>query len=50
MARKQQYQPTKKARMQLSSAQEVNYNHEFKQADIAGGFRQQKLREIRQED
>lgn len=46
MARKQQYQPTKKAGMELSDAQEVNYNHEFKQADIAGGFRKQKLNEI----
>ncbi|GGM34206.1 hypothetical protein GCM10011351_20220 [Paraliobacillus quinghaiensis] len=49
MARKQQYQPTKKAGMELSSAQEVRYNNEFKQADIAGGYRKQKLNEMRRE-
>ncbi len=49
MARKQQYQPTKKTGVELSDAQEVRYNQAFKQADIAGGFRQEKLKEIRRE-
>lgn len=46
MARKQQYQPTKKVGVELSSAQEVHYNSDFKQADIAGGFRKEKLNQI----
>ncbi|MFB1051739.1 YfhE family protein [Paraliobacillus sp. JSM ZJ581] len=50
MARKQQYQPTKKAGVELSDAQEVNYNRAFKQADIAGGFRKEKLDQIRREN
>lgn len=50
MARKQQYQPTKKTGVELSDAQEVSYNRAFKQADIAGGFRKEKLDEIRRGD
>lgn len=50
MARKQQYQPTKKVGMELSSAQEVHYNNAFKQADIAGGFRKQKLNELQRDN
>ncbi|WP_407271975.1 YfhE family protein [Radiobacillus sp. PE A8.2] len=46
MARKAQYQPTKRTGIQLSSAQEVHYNKEFKQADIAGGYRKQRMKEI----
>ncbi|WP_084268764.1 YfhE family protein [Oceanobacillus damuensis] len=37
MDKSQQYQPAENK--QLSDAQEVHYSKEFKQADIAGGFR-----------
>ncbi|WP_138418965.1 YfhE family protein [Aquibacillus sediminis] len=43
MARKSQYQPTKKEGVELSAAQEIHYNKEFKKADIAGGYREQAL-------
>lgn len=38
-----QYQPTKNR--QLSDAQEVHYAKAFKQADIAGNFRQARVRQ-----
>ncbi|WP_226038175.1 YfhE family protein [Aquibacillus saliphilus] len=43
MGRKIQYQPTKQVGVELSDAQEVHYNKDFKQADIAGGYRKQAL-------
>ncbi|MDY0395703.1 YfhE family protein [Virgibacillus halophilus] len=43
-----QYQPTKNK--QLSDAQEVLYTKEFKQADIAGGFRRERVREAKREN
>ncbi|MFD2923999.1 YfhE family protein [Halobacillus naozhouensis] len=42
MARKAQYQPV--AGNEPSDAQEVNYAKEFKQADIAGGYRRAKVK------
>jgi len=39
------YQPTEK--QQLSSAQEVRYSREFKQADIAAGFHRQHARKTK---
>ncbi|WP_186576694.1 YfhE family protein [Aquibacillus kalidii] len=49
MARKTQYQPTKQGGIELSSAQEVNYNKEFKQADIAGGYRKRQINRLNSE-
>lgn len=43
-----QYQPTKNK--QLSDSQEVLYAKTFKQADIAGGFRRERVKEARTED
>lgn len=43
-----QYQPTKNK--QLSDAQEVHYSKEFKQADIAGGFRRPRVNVAKQEN
>ncbi|GAB3045519.1 YfhE family protein [Virgibacillus ainsalahensis] len=43
---KVQYQPTKNK--QLSDAQEVHYSKEFKQADIAGGYRRAKVNSAKQ--
>ncbi|MEC5424668.1 YfhE family protein [Virgibacillus sp. C22-A2] len=40
-----QYQPTKDK--QLSDAQEVHYSRDFKQADIAGGYRKQRVKEAK---
>ncbi|WP_079529598.1 YfhE family protein [Halobacillus hunanensis] len=48
MARKIQYQPV--AGNEPSDAQEVNYAKEFKQADIAGGYRKSKLKEAKSEN
>jgi len=45
---KVQYQPTKHE--QLSDAQEVHYSQDFKQADIAAGFRKPKVREAKKEN
>ncbi|TMN22549.1 YfhE family protein [Lentibacillus cibarius] len=42
-----QYQPTKD--IQLTDAQEVHFTKAFKQADIAGNFRRQKVKEAKQE-
>ncbi|MEN1968400.1 YfhE family protein [Lentibacillus sp. N15] len=43
-----QYQPTKNK--QLSDAQEVHYAKEFKQADIAGGYRRPRVNEAKREN
>ncbi|UOQ93132.1 YfhE family protein [Halobacillus shinanisalinarum] len=48
MARKAQYQPV--AGNEPSDAQEVNYAKEFKQADIAGGYRRDKVKEVKNEN
>ncbi|GGB61737.1 YfhE family protein [Virgibacillus dakarensis] len=40
-----QYQPTKNK--QLSDAQEVHYTKDFKQADIAGGYRKPRVKEAK---
>ncbi|MFD1361982.1 YfhE family protein [Lentibacillus salinarum] len=46
--RKAQYQPSQNK--QLSDAQEVHFTREFKQADIAGGFRRPNVREAKREN
>lgn len=46
--RNTQYQPTKDK--QLSDAQEVHYTKEFKQADIAGGFRKPRVKQAKKEE
>ncbi|MFD2627225.1 YfhE family protein [Oceanobacillus kapialis] len=46
--RNSQYQPTKDK--QLSDAQEVGYAKEFKQADIAGGYRKPRVKEAKREN
>lgn len=46
--RNTQYQPTKNR--QLSDAQEVHYSKEFKQADMAGGYRRPKVKEAKREN
>lgn len=43
-----QYHPTRN--LQLSDAQEVHYSKDFKQADIAGGYRQEFKKQKRQEN
>ncbi len=43
--RKTQYQPTKNK--QLTDAQEIHYSKDFKQADIAGGYRQTRVKEAK---
>lgn len=43
--RKTQYQPTKNK--QLTDTQEVHYSKDFKQADIAGGYRQTRVKEAK---
>lgn len=43
--RKSQYQPTENK--QMTDAQEVHYAKEFKRADIAGGYRQSRLKEAK---
>ena len=48
MAKNTQYQPIKGE--ELSDAQEVLYAKEFKQADIAGGYRKPKVREAKSEN
>ncbi|MBY7142330.1 YfhE family protein [Virgibacillus sp. NKC19-3] len=45
---KTQYQPTDNR--VLSDAQEVHYAKEFKQADMAGGYRKPKVREAKREN
>jgi hypothetical protein len=46
--RNTQYQPTKNK--QLSDAQEVHYSKEFKQADMAGGYRVPRVKEAKREN
>ncbi|WP_164671003.1 YfhE family protein [Virgibacillus doumboii] len=46
--RKSQYQPTKNK--QMTDAQEVHYAKDFKQADVAAGYRQSRVREAKQEN
>ncbi|WP_088051073.1 YfhE family protein [Virgibacillus dakarensis] len=46
--RNTQYQPTKNK--QLSDAQEVHYTKDFKQADIAGGYRKPRVKEAKREN
>ncbi|AIF45155.1 YfhE family protein [Virgibacillus halodenitrificans] len=43
-----QYQPTKNK--QLSDAQEVHYAKEFKQADMAGGYRKPRVKQAKKEN
>lgn len=43
-----QYQPTKNK--QLSDAQEVHYTKDFKQADIAGGYRKPRVNQAKREN
>ncbi|WP_173915316.1 YfhE family protein [Halobacillus sp. Marseille-Q1614] len=50
MTGKQQYQPIKGNGIELSDAQEVVYAKEFKQADIAGGYRKPKVKEAKKEN
>ncbi|MGM8211250.1 YfhE family protein [Virgibacillus sp. W0430] len=45
---KAQYQPSNDK--QMSDAQEVHYAHDFKQADIAGGFRRERVKEAKREN
>lgn len=47
--KKTQYQPMQGAGHSLTDAQEVRYAHEFKQADIAGGYRKPRVKRARQE-
>ncbi|MGM8364945.1 YfhE family protein [Virgibacillus sp. W0181] len=47
MARSQ-YQPSNNK--ELADAQEVHYANDFKQADIAGGFRRERVREAKKEN
>lgn len=46
--RNTQYQPTKNK--QLTDAQEVHYAKDFKRADIAGNFRQSRVRQAKSEN
>lgn len=50
MSKKTQYQPIGGNGNQPSDAQEVNYAKEFKQADIAGGYRKPKVNEAKKEN
>ncbi|WP_261134002.1 YfhE family protein [Bacillus sp. Marseille-Q3570] len=50
MGRKAQYQPIRGDGIQLSDAQEVHYAKDFKQADIAGGYRKPKVKEAKREN
>ncbi|TFJ92084.1 YfhE family protein [Lentibacillus salicampi] len=45
---KTQYQPTKDK--QLTDAQEVHFTKDFKQADIAGGYRGPKVRDAKRDN
>ncbi|WP_156418691.1 YfhE family protein [Lentibacillus amyloliquefaciens] len=46
--RKTQYQPVKGR--QLTDAQEVHFTKDFKQADIAGGYRGAKVRDAKRDN
>ncbi|GIO23738.1 YfhE family protein [Oceanobacillus sp. J11TS1] len=46
--RNAQYQPAKDR--DLSDAQEIHYSKEFKQADIAGGFRRPRVKAAKYEN
>ncbi|WP_198023307.1 YfhE family protein [Virgibacillus sp. SK37] len=48
MMKNTQYQPTKNK--QLSDAQEVHYAKEFKQADMAGGYRKPRVKQAKKEN
>ncbi|MFZ0368852.1 MAG: YfhE family protein [Halobacillus sp.] len=50
MARNSQYQPIGGSGFKLSDAQEVAYAKEFKQADIAGGYRKPRVEQAKQEN
>ncbi|WP_152526274.1 YfhE family protein [Thalassobacillus devorans] len=50
MARKAQYQPVGGNGIDPTDAQEVHYAKEFKQADKAGGYRKQKVKEAKREN
>ncbi|WP_077624143.1 YfhE family protein [Sediminibacillus massiliensis] len=50
MAKKTQYQPIKWNGVELTDAQEVRYAKEFKEADIAGGYRRSKVNEAKREN
>lgn len=48
-SKKTQYQPAQGQGHSLSDAQEVSYSHEFKQADIAGGYRKPRVKRAKRE-
>lgn len=50
MGKKQQYQPVGGEKFETSDAKEVIYVKEFKQADKAGGFRDPKLKEAKNDN
>lgn len=50
MSRNTQYQPIKGIGIELSDAQEVRYAKEFKQADIAGGYRKPQVKQAKKEN
>lgn len=50
MSKKTQYQPIGGNGEEPSDAQEVIYPKEFKQADIAGGYRQPEVKEAKKEN
>ncbi|WP_018933218.1 MULTISPECIES: YfhE family protein [Gracilibacillus] len=50
MSRKTQYQPIGGNGDEPSDTQEVIYAKEFKQADIAGGYRKPKVNEAKKEN
>ncbi|MGP4061824.1 YfhE family protein [Halobacillus litoralis] len=50
MSKNSQYQPIGGSGEEPSDAQEVNYAKEFKQADIAGGYRKPKVKDAKNEN
>lgn len=50
MARNAQYQPTREKGHTVSSAQEVHYTNDFKQADIAGGVRRERVKKAKNDN
>ncbi|HET7615466.1 MAG TPA: YfhE family protein [Bacillales bacterium] len=47
--KKTQYQPVQGQGHTLSDAQEVRYAKEFKQADIAGGYRKPRVKQAKRQ-
>jgi hypothetical protein len=50
MTKKTQYQPTQENGHTVTSAQEVVFSKDFKTADIAGGYRKEKVRKAKKEN